>query len=39
MTYDYWCSISLLEPHKVPEKAIIQLQKWVIQSYQEQYGA
>ena len=24
--------------YKVPEKAIIQLQKWVIQSYQQQYG-
>ena len=35
---DYWYSISQLEPHKVPEQAIIQLQKWVIQSYQEQYG-
>jgi site-specific DNA-adenine methylase len=36
--WDYWHSISLLKPHKVPEFAIIQLQKWVIQSYQEQYG-
>ena len=24
--------------YKVPEKAIIQLQNWVIKSYQEQYG-
>ena len=24
--------------YKVPEEAIIQLQKWVIQSYQQQYG-
>jgi hypothetical protein len=37
--YHYWCSIALLEPHEVPNEAIIQLQKWVIQSYQEQYGA
>ena len=36
--YDYWRSIARLEPDKVPEQAIIQLQKWVIQSYQEQYG-
>jgi len=36
--HDYWNSISRLEPHKVPEQAIIQLQKWVIQSFQEQYG-
>ena len=36
--HDYWCSISRLEPHKVPDEAIIQLQKWVIQSYQQQYG-
>ena len=36
--WGYWKSISQLEPHKVPEQAIIQLQKWVIQSYQEQYG-
>ena len=35
---DYWYRISLLESHKVPEEAIIQLQKWVIQSYQKQYG-
>lgn len=35
---DYWRSFALLEPHKVPEQAIIQLQKWVIQSYQQQYG-
>ena len=34
----YWYSIYHLEPHKVPNEAIIQLQKWVIQSYQEQYG-
>lgn len=36
--YDYWYSIYHLNSHKVPEKAIIQLQKWVIQSYQQQYG-
>ena len=34
----YWYSTARLEPHKVPEQAIIQLQKWVIQSYQQQYG-
>jgi len=39
--HDYWCYIyhCLCNPrYKVPEKAIIQLQKWVIQSYQKQYG-
>lgn len=36
--HDYWRSIAKLEPHKVPAFVIIQLQKWVIQSYQEQYG-
>ena len=36
--HGYWHSIDKLGPHKVPEQAIIQLQKWVIQSYQEQYG-
>ena len=33
--FDYLCADS---EYKVPEEAIIQLQKWVIQSYQEQYG-
>ena len=39
---DYWWDISDylgVDPgYKVPDEAIIQLQKWVIQSYQEQYG-
>ena len=35
---DYWDGISSRYSHEMPEEAIIQLQKWVIQSYQEQYG-
>ena len=39
---DYWLEIfdylGVDSGYKVPEEAIIQLQKWVIQSYQEQYG-
>ena len=34
----YWSSISNTYSHEMPVEAIIQLQKWVIQSYQEQYG-
>ena len=34
----YWYNISNTYSHEMPEGAIIQLQKWVIQSYQEQYG-
>lgn len=41
--FDYWnkiChSLSLNKSqYKVPDEAIIQLQKWVILSYQQQYG-
>lgn len=39
--HDYWFYIYNCLCHsryKVPKKAIIQLQNWVIQSYQEQYG-
>ncbi len=41
--YDYWnkiyYSLSLNKSqYKVPDEAIIQLQKWVILSYQQQYG-
>lgn len=38
---NYWDRIyysSDLRSYTVPEEAIIQLQKWVIQSYQQQYG-
>ena len=35
--HGYWHSIAKLGPHKVPEFVIVQLQKWVIQSYQQQY--
>lgn len=35
---EYWFSISKLGPHGIPEEAVIQLQKWVIESYQQQYG-
>ena len=39
----YWHKISdslciLKSSYKVPDEAIIQLQKWVILSYQQQYG-
>ena len=34
----YYLSLSDLRSYTVPEEAIIQLQKWVIQSYQQQYG-
>ena len=38
---NYWCYIYNClcnSRYKVPDEAIIQLQKWVIQSYQQQYG-
>jgi hypothetical protein len=38
----YWndieCDSGEKENYKVPDEAIIQLQKWVILSYQQQYG-
>jgi len=34
----YWYNISNTHSHEMPEEAIIQLQKWVIQSYRKQYG-
>lgn len=39
---DYWLNLGdKLENgliHKLPDEAVIQIQKWVIQSYKEQYG-
>lgn len=40
--FDYWSdiysSVYSNKSYKVPDEAIIQLQKWVILSYQQQYG-